>query len=323
MSEDTGQQRYCTNCGAEVRSGMAFCFSCGAPLTSRAQEPDPAHPEPTPSEEPSPFDKLMTWLRQAADRLGGDFSGLSTDGARRLPARAVGWFRDLPSIPKLVIAGLVLLVLLVLLSPVAVIVAALLLGVSIIALIIRIVQRRSVKNWGIVAVTSVVLMFAFGATSDALYGVGFLGSSGSDSGRGGGGGAPPGQDGGGEKGTDTPSAGGGGTSSPYVGPSTSPPAGSSVSPAAFDVGDNTTFTGEIFGFSEPFNYDGRNVFGQVVDWNGNHILVIVDPMQGNGVMLGAPGQQVTVRGEYQGTLNTSDGGVYQAVMAEDVEVVGQ
>ena len=101
---------------------MAFCFSCGASLTTGAQEPGPTHPESTPTEEPSPFDKLMTRLRQAADRYGGSFSSLSTDGARRLPARAVEWFRNLPGVPKLVIVGLVLPVLLIPLSPVAAII---------------------------------------------------------------------------------------------------------------------------------------------------------------------------------------------------------
>ena len=38
MSEDTGQQRYCTNCGAEVRSGNAFCFSCGQQLDMRGED---------------------------------------------------------------------------------------------------------------------------------------------------------------------------------------------------------------------------------------------------------------------------------------------
>ena len=110
----------------------------------------------------------MTRLRQAADRYGGSFSSLSTDGARRLPARAVEWFRNLPGVPKLVIVGLVLPVLLIPLSPVAAIICALLLGVSIIALTIRVVQKKSVKNWGIVAVASVVLMFTFDRISDAL-----------------------------------------------------------------------------------------------------------------------------------------------------------
>jgi zinc-ribbon domain len=315
MSEGSRpQQRYCTNCGAEVRPGNAFCFSCGAPLTTGAHQSGPPHPEPTPSEEPSPFDKLMTWLRQAADRLGGSFSGLSTDGARRLPARAVEWFRDLPGIAKLIIVGLVLLVLLILLSPVAVIVAALLLGVSIIALIIRAAQKRSIKNWGIVAVTSVVLMFTFGATSDALYGVGFLGSSGSDSGRGGGGGAPPGQDGGGEKGTDTPSAGGGGTSSP----STSPPAVSSVSPPAVDVGDDISVTGEVSSQLDQITYEGVLVGVQTLDVEGTRIMILVDSQKGV-IWLGLPGHRVRVHGEYQGFISVSGGGSYEAVMADAVE----
>jgi len=95
----------------------------------------------------------------------------------------VEWFRNLPGTPKLIFVGLAVLVLLVLLSPVAAIIAALLFGVSIIALIIRVVQKGSIKNWGIVAVTSVVLMFTFGGISDALYGIGFVGSSGTDSGK--------------------------------------------------------------------------------------------------------------------------------------------
>ncbi len=177
MSEGSGQQRYCRNCGAEIRSGMSFCVSCGAPVTPVAAGAGPTNPGPTPSNEPSPFDNLMAWLRQAAGSLRGSFSGLSTDDARRLPGRAVEWFRDLSGVPKLVLVGLAVLALLIILSPVAAIVAALLFGVSIIALIIRVVQKGSIKNWGIVGVASVVLMFTFGGISDALYGIGFGGGS--------------------------------------------------------------------------------------------------------------------------------------------------
>jgi hypothetical protein len=67
-----------------------------------------------------------------------------------------------------------LLVLLILLSPLAIIIAALLFGVSIIALIIRVAQRRLLKGWGIAAVASLVLMVTFGAMSDVLYGTGFM-----------------------------------------------------------------------------------------------------------------------------------------------------
>ena len=40
-------------------------------------------------------------------------------------------------------------------------------------------------------------------------------------------------------------------------------------------------------------------------------------------MLGFPGDEVTVSGEYQGIITTSDVGSYEAVMAEDVESSGQ
>jgi hypothetical protein len=76
-----------------------------------------------------------------------------------------------------VIVGLILLVLLIFLSPLAVIVAALLFGLSILALIIRAVQRRSLKGWGIAAVASLVLMLTFGAMSEVLYGTGFMGGT--------------------------------------------------------------------------------------------------------------------------------------------------
>lgn len=65
MSEGSGQQRYCRNCGTEIRPGMSFCVSCGAPVTPVAGGPGPTNPGPTPSDEPSPFDNLMAWLRQA------------------------------------------------------------------------------------------------------------------------------------------------------------------------------------------------------------------------------------------------------------------
>ena len=92
------------------------------------------------------------------------------------------WFRDFPSISKLAIVGLVLLVPLVLLSPVAVIICVLLLGVSIITLGIRVAQRRPYRNWVIVAMASVVLMATFGGISDIVHG----GGGNPSSGRGGG-----------------------------------------------------------------------------------------------------------------------------------------
>jgi len=221
------------------------------------------------------------------------------------------WFKQLPIIPKLVfiglVVGLVLLALLVwlvflaFLSPVVGIVFGSLFGVSIIALIIRVAQRRPIRNWAIVAVASVVLMFTFGGISDIVYGGGW----GPSSGRGGSG----------EKVANNPSDGGGAS------PST--PAGgdySSPSPSALSVGDEVEFTGEVFGMPEDITYDGRPLTGQVIDVGGEHMMVLADPMQGI-IMTGFPGQKMRVHGEYQGPISGSGGGSYDAVLADKVEVL--
>ncbi len=89
------------------------------------------------------------------------------------------WFRDLPGVPKLAIAGLVLLILVTLLSPLALVAAVLVFGISVVALIVRVAQRGAVLRWGGVAVVSLLLTFTFGVISNALYG-GVLGSGGAD-----------------------------------------------------------------------------------------------------------------------------------------------
>src|SRR5215211_8216732 len=100
-------QRYCGNCVAEIRSGNAFCVSCGAPVTAESGEPGPS---PSGSDLPRrlrPFlDDLRRSLRQSADGLRNTFSGFNTDVIRRLPRRAMDWYRDQPGIPKLVLVGL-------------------------------------------------------------------------------------------------------------------------------------------------------------------------------------------------------------------------
>lgn len=53
--------------------------------------------------------------------------------------------------------------------PLGLVTALLLFGVSLIGLIVRLGQRRSVKGWGIVAVTSLLLAFVFGSISNSLY----------------------------------------------------------------------------------------------------------------------------------------------------------
>jgi hypothetical protein len=145
------------------------------------------------------------------------------------------------------------------------------------------------------------LMFTFAGISNVVYG---------------GGGSPPsGHHGGGENKQDAQRAGGGRAS-----PSASPIASPSASSASQGT-NQVTFTCEIFGQPEPIDYDGRQVMGQVVEWNSEHIMVFIDPMQSGDFMLGYPGQHVRVHGEYEGTITTSGGGSYEAVMADSVESV--
>lgn len=183
MSEGEGsqQQRYCTNCGAEIRPGTRFCVSCGVPLNQRTDDTSPPTPEPP---TPAPFDRFANALRETFRGLTQRVSEASSTAggatAGDIPARIINWFRDLPSVPKLILVGLILLLLLIVLSPLALVVAALVLGVSVIALILRLAQRRSIRGWGIAAVASLASLFVLGGVSDAIYGTGFLGSGGSE-----------------------------------------------------------------------------------------------------------------------------------------------
>lgn len=171
-------QRYCTNCGAEIRTGTAFCVSCGASLAPSAGRPDPI----TAGSEPSEASLSASGgggedARNATDRHYDASGGSNADGLRGVALGVRRWFGGLPLTAKAALAGLVLLALFTVLSPLATIVAAVVFAVSLIALIIRVAQRRSVVRWGITAVSSLVLAFVFLGMSGALYGTDFMGSS--------------------------------------------------------------------------------------------------------------------------------------------------
>jgi len=80
----------------------------------------------------------------------------------------------LPLIAKVlvIIATLVLLGLSVLLSPFVVVLALLLLLVAIFAVLIRIIRRRPLRTWGLIALASLLLVIVFSGISSALYGGG-------------------------------------------------------------------------------------------------------------------------------------------------------
>lgn len=136
------------------------------------------HERPTP---PPPSSSLAGTLRETllgwSERFSEARSGSSATTLNQLQNKAINWFRSLPSTPKLVIVGLVLLLILTILSPLALVAAALLLVVSIIALIIRLTQRGHVKGWDIVAVASLVSLFVFSGISNAVYGNGSSGNN--------------------------------------------------------------------------------------------------------------------------------------------------
>lgn len=162
MSENQGPgqpQRYCRNCGAELRPGTAFCTSCGAGLS-----PPPLPTGPQASRTSSP--------EQTGSPASAWRPGPTVEGLRRLPGRAVRWLRDLPRVPKLVLAGAGVLVVLVVLSPVTSVIAVLVGVVSLVALAVKAFQGRSMMGWGVAAAASLVLALVLGGVSGALYGTG-------------------------------------------------------------------------------------------------------------------------------------------------------
>lgn len=69
----------------------------------------------------------------------------------------------------LVVAALLILGLLVILSPLIVVLAFLALIVAVLALIVRLLLRRPIRRWGIIAATSLVVLLVFSGISNALY----------------------------------------------------------------------------------------------------------------------------------------------------------
>jgi predicted PurR-regulated permease PerM len=69
----------------------------------------------------------------------------------------------------LYLAALIVFGLLVLLSPFVMIFAGLVLMAAIFALVVRSLRRRPLRSWGLVALTSLVLLFVFMGISNALY----------------------------------------------------------------------------------------------------------------------------------------------------------
>ncbi len=167
MSNGLGSsQRYCTNCGAELRAGNSFCRSCGVAINSTdipesisdaptfESAPEKEHPHeagPRPEEEvaeSSPrnayreydlhrrfFQEAREGLVRFSERLKNLSTALgvprssdtertrssapskATTGYAR--AKAVNWFRSQSIVSKLIVVGLIILLFLTIIRPLA------------------------------------------------------------------------------------------------------------------------------------------------------------------------------------------------------------
>lgn len=120
------------------------------------------------------FGSTMYSIGRAFSNLKASFSTSSSDTSGNTsigtPDRFLSWFRDLPSITKLVIAGLLGLTLLLVLSPILSRLAVVALVISGIALIVQAVRGKPLKSWGLVAGASLILIPVLGLTASAFYG---------------------------------------------------------------------------------------------------------------------------------------------------------
>lgn len=177
MSEESNnQQRFCTNCGHQVRSNTTFCVNCGASSLPNQgpTEPSSISSGPSPSER---FGSMADSLRAGFQKMKARFSTASSNPSgntwRGTPSRFLSWFRDIPIGAKFALAGflgILGLIILALLSPVMRVVAIIVFGVSILAMVVRGVQRKSIREWGVIAVASLVFILIFGGVSGIFYG---------------------------------------------------------------------------------------------------------------------------------------------------------
>ena len=144
---------YCRNCGAEMTATAKFCQECGqdqsvsVPQDQRIQTEDvPVPPPPAPTEAVS---------ATPPPQRGG-----------ALPT----WTKGLLIIGALIVLGLSFA-----LSPLMVFVALLVLIVAVVVLIFRAFRGRPLRNWSLVAAAALLLFFAYGGVSAAM----FFGESGS------------------------------------------------------------------------------------------------------------------------------------------------
>lgn len=173
MTDSEQPHKYCHTCGAEQKAESNFCVTCGKHLVPPPEGLSSASSAPPlPNPPPSFYDGAQEKLQGGLRWLRASSPDLNRGALKRLLRRALQWFKSFPGVLKLAIVGLIMLMLLTILSPLALVAAALVFGVSIVVLIVRVTQQKSFGSWGLVAAISLVLLFTFGSLSEILYGVG-------------------------------------------------------------------------------------------------------------------------------------------------------
>ncbi len=152
-----------------MRSSLKFCTSCGRPLDRNLENPGPEYAVSPPTQPISFSDSPQETLQGPPEQSPNARPASNGDVLGGLSNKTIDWFRNLSSVPKLILGGLLLLLLLTVLSPVARVVAIIAFVVSAIVLTVRAIQRGPIKGWGIAAVTSLVLIPVFGGVSGAIY----------------------------------------------------------------------------------------------------------------------------------------------------------
>lgn len=155
-----------------MRSSLKFCTSCGRPLDRNLENPGPEYAVSPPTQPKALSDSPQETPQGPTEQSPNARPASNGDALGGLSNRVIDWFRNLSSVPKLILGGLLLLLLLTVLSPIARVVAIIAFVVSAALLVIRAIQREPIKGWGIAALASFVLIFVFGGISSSVYGYG-------------------------------------------------------------------------------------------------------------------------------------------------------
>lgn len=184
MSDPNQPQRFCRQCGTEIRAGSSFCISCGAALSSSSERPSRESQESSQDygasqSSPRSIPPFISWYGKEESHQAGrsDFGNVR----ERLKGKLqyfLARFREQPVYIKVIVVLVAVVGPLIILSPLTFIAGVLLIGVSLIALLINLTKRRAWKHWGATIAVAIVPVLMFGGLSDAIYGTSFIGGDG-------------------------------------------------------------------------------------------------------------------------------------------------